>query len=186
MGMLANPGGAACTFTFGGGITEFKPKSWASFDGTAPDLLGPIAYRSDGKRVYAIPAQGIEMMGFDITGPNRVSLANLEGCALVRVASVTSSAPGGSAAAARGTPTATASVGAAVVDGAAFRCPNGSHFFVSLCQGPSAEAMCKLTDPTARLDLGAMVSRAAIAAKVQGCEAGGIRYGAGDKAVFVK
>ena len=145
-------------------------------------------------------------MGFEVVQQHRAVSVNLEGCALVRVGGATPTAQGGStnrvpgptsadapqasargyAATARGTPTATASVGAALVDGAAFRCPNGSHFFVSLCQGPSAEAMCKLSDPTVRLDMGALMSRAAIAAKVQGCEAGGIRYGADDKPIFVK
>ena len=58
MGMLANPGGAACQFTFGEGIIEFKSKTWASIDGHGDDSLGPIAYRADGKRLFALPAKG--------------------------------------------------------------------------------------------------------------------------------
>jgi hypothetical protein len=86
MGMLSNPGGAACQFTFGDGIVEFKSKTWASIDGFGDDLLGPIAYRSDGKRLYALPAKGIEIMGFDVVNPNRIEVFNLAGCALIRVA----------------------------------------------------------------------------------------------------
>ena len=51
---------AACQFTFGEGIIEFKSKTWASIDGHGDDLLGPIAYRADGKRLFALPAKGIE------------------------------------------------------------------------------------------------------------------------------
>ena len=203
MGMLANPGGAACQMVFGSGIIEFKSKSWASIDGHGDDSLGPIVYRGDGKRVWAIPDKGIQMMGFEIQQQRAVSV-NMEGCTLVRVGGATPTALGGSTnrvpgpssadapqAPARGYAaaaprTTTASVGAAVVDGAAFRCPNGAHHFVSLCQGSSADASCKLSDPTVRLDFGTLMSRAAIAAKVQGCEAGGIRYGADDKPIFVK
>ena len=203
MGMLANPGGAACQMVFGSGVIEFKSRSWASIDGAGNDSLGPIVYRGSGKGVWAIPDKGIEMMGFEIQQQRAVSL-NMEGCTLVRVGSATPTAQGGSTnrlpgpssadapkAPARGYAaaaprTATASVGAALVDGAAFRCPNGAHFLVSLCQGSSADASCKLSDPTVRLDFGTLMSRAAIAAKVQGCEAGGIRYGADDKPIFVK
>ena len=85
MGMLANPGGAACQFTFGDGIIEFKSKTWASIDGHGDDSLGPIAYRADGKRLFALPAKGIEIMGFDVVSPNRIEVFNLAGCALTRV-----------------------------------------------------------------------------------------------------
>ena len=89
MGMLANPGGAACQFTFGEGIVEFKSKTWASIDGYGDDSLGAIAYRADGKRLFALPAKGIEIMGFDVVNPNRVEVFNLAGCALTRVTAAT-------------------------------------------------------------------------------------------------
>ena len=89
MGMLANPGGAACQFTFGDGIVEFKSKTWASIDGYGDDSLGPIAYRADGKRLFALPAKGIEIMGFDVVNPNRIEVFNLAGCALNRVTGTT-------------------------------------------------------------------------------------------------
>lgn len=95
MGMLSNPGGAACEVTFGSGITEFKPKSWSSIDGYGDDSLGPIAYRADGKRLFALPAKGIEIMGFDVVSPNRIEVFNLPGCALIRVAGTTTTTPGG-------------------------------------------------------------------------------------------
>jgi hypothetical protein len=75
----------------------------------------------------------------------------------------------------------------AVVDGAAFRCGDGSLLHVSLCQGSANDVSCKLTAlhlPT--MDVGKMVRRADIAARVNGCEAGGIRYGADGRPIFVR
>ena len=95
MGMLANPGGAACQFMFGEGIVEFKSKTWASIDGFGDDSLGPIAYRSDGKRLFALPAKGIEIMGFDVVNPNRIEVFNLAGCALNRVTGATTTTQSG-------------------------------------------------------------------------------------------
>lgn len=89
MGMLANPGRVSCQMMFGGGITEFKSKSWASIDGSGDDSLGPIAYRAEGNRVFALPAKGVALMGFDPVHPNRVVVVNFESCALVRVAGTT-------------------------------------------------------------------------------------------------
>ena len=94
MGMLANPGAAACQFTFGDGIVEFKSKTWASIDGFGDDSLGPIAYRADGKRLFALPAKGIEIMGFDVVNPNRVEVFNLAGCVLTRVTGTTTTTQG--------------------------------------------------------------------------------------------
>jgi len=95
MGMLANPGAAACQFTFGDGIIEFKSKTWASIDGYGDDSLGPIAYRADGKRLFALPAKGIEIMGFDVVNPNRIEVFNLAGCALTRVTGTTTTTQSG-------------------------------------------------------------------------------------------
>jgi hypothetical protein len=95
MGMLSNPGGAACQFTFGDGIVEFKSKTWASIDGHGDDSLGPIAYRADGKRLFALPAKGIEIMGFNVVSPNRIEVFNLAGCALTRVTGTTTTTQSG-------------------------------------------------------------------------------------------
>jgi hypothetical protein len=175
MGMLASPGRAACQFTFGGGIVEFKPRSWASIDGTGDDSLGPIAYRADGKRLFALPAKGIEIMGFDVVSPNRVEVFNLADCALVRVAGTTSAAPGGPSnraplpsgagapmPAGREKPLTVQAAGA-VIDGAAFRCTDGSLLHVSLCQGDANDAVCKLTGlHLSGLQMGKLVRRADI------------------------
>ena len=202
MGMLANPGRAACQFTFGGGIIEFKPKSWASIDGYGDDSLGPIAYRADGKRVFALPAKGVEMMGFELAHPNRVVVVNIEGCALVRVAGTTTTTQSGlanrapltsgasvplpAAGAAPKSSTALQAAGA-VVDGAAFRCGDGSLLHVSLCQGNANDATCKLTElHLPGLQMGKPARRAEIAVRVNGCQAGGIAYGADNKPVFVR
>ena len=50
MGMLSNPGGAACQFTFGDGIIEFKSKTWASIDAHAMtrSARSPIAPTASG------------------------------------------------------------------------------------------------------------------------------------------
>ncbi len=77
----------------------------------------------------------------------------------------------------------------AVFDGAAFQCADGSLLHVSLCQGASADSTCKLTElhkPPHGLQMGTSTRRADIAARVKGCEAGGIRYGADHKAIFVR
>ena len=66
MGMLSNPGGAMCEVVFGGGIIEFKPGSWASNDSAGDDSLGPIQYRMQEKQVFALPDQGLPLLGFDI------------------------------------------------------------------------------------------------------------------------
>ena len=187
MGMLANPGGAACQFTFGGGITEFKAKSWASIDGHGDDSLGPIVYRGDARRVWALPAKGVELMGFDLADPNRAVSLNLGGCTLVRAAAAATTAALPQPGTATPTRPAAPAAAGAVVDGAAFRCGDGSLLHVSLCQGASPDAVCKLSElHLPGLQMGKLVRRVEIAARVKACEAGGIRYGADDKPVFTR
>ncbi len=102
-------------------------------------------------------------------------------------AAANSSAP--SAAALPQMASAAPSVVGAVADGAAFQCADGSLLHVSLCQGASADSTCKLTElhkPPHGLQMGTSTRRADIAARVKGCEAGGIRYGADQKAIFVR
>lgn len=77
-------------------------------------------------------------------------------------------------------------VAGVVDDGAAFRCGDGSLLHVSLCKGNADDATCKLTElQLPGLQLGKPARRVDIAARVKGCEAGGIRYTADDKPVFV-
>jgi hypothetical protein len=85
MGMLNNPGRAMCEGLFGSGITEFKPASWSSIDSHGDDSLGPIQYRGDAKRVWAVPEhKGFYFLGFEVISPNRVTLIGVEDCPLVR------------------------------------------------------------------------------------------------------
>ena len=85
MGMLANPGGAGCEMVFGSSITEFKPKSWAVISGHGADSLGPIVYRGQGTRVWAIPDSKVfAPLGFELSAPHRAVSVNLEGCVLTR------------------------------------------------------------------------------------------------------
>ena len=204
MGMLANPGGAACQFTFGAGIIEFKPKSWASIDGHGDDSLGPIAYRADGKRVFALPAKGIELMGFDVAPPSRVVVVTPSGCALVRVAGTTTttqSRPSSRALLASIRHRAAGRRrGAEVLDSRAGRWHRVRRGGLSMrrwqpaarestAQGNADDATCTLNElhlPGLQITGHELARRADIAARVKGCEAGGIRYGANDKPVFVR
>jgi tetratricopeptide (TPR) repeat protein len=85
MGMLSNPGAAMCEVVFGGGVVEFKPASWASNDSAGDDSLGPIQYRTQDKQVFALPDQGLPLLGFDIVDRSTIREFRLENCVLVRV-----------------------------------------------------------------------------------------------------
>ena len=202
MGMLNNPGGAMCEMLFGSGITEFKPKTWSSIDSYGDDSLGPIQYRGDGTVVWAVPeSKMFHFFGFEFASPDRVTLVGFEGCTMVRASAAAANATTapGNARAAAASPASTsrsstalqtagaAGAAGAVVDGAAFRCGDGSLLHVSFCQGNADDATCKLAElHKPGLQIGTLVRRADIAARVKGCEAGGIRYGADDKPVFVR
>jgi len=85
LGMLANPGGAMCEVLFGAGITEFQPGSWASIDGAGDDSLGPIQYRTEDNRAFALPDRGIPLLGFEIVDGNRIREFRMPDCVLERV-----------------------------------------------------------------------------------------------------
>lgn len=93
MGMLSNPGGAMCEVVFGGGTTEFKPGSWASNDSAGDDSLGPIQYRMQDKQVFALPDQGVPLLGFDIVDKSTIREFRLPDCALVRVGAQPTATP---------------------------------------------------------------------------------------------
>jgi hypothetical protein len=55
-----------------------------------------------------------------------------------------------------------------------------------MCQSANNDT-CKLTElHLPGVQVGSLVRRAEIAARVSGCEAGGIRYGADDKPIFMR
>lgn len=85
MGMLSNPGAAMCEVVFGGGTTEFKPGSWAASDSSGDDPLGPIQYRMQDRQVFALPDQGVPLLGFDIVDKGTIREFRLPDCTLVRV-----------------------------------------------------------------------------------------------------
>ncbi len=93
MGMLANPGGAVCEVVFGGGTTEFKPGSWAASDSSGDDSLGRIQYRIQDRQVFALPDQGVPLLGFDIVDEGTVREFRLADCTLVRVGAQPAVAP---------------------------------------------------------------------------------------------
>jgi tetratricopeptide (TPR) repeat protein len=111
MGMLSDPGSAMCEVVFGGGIIEFKPGSWASNDSAGDDSLGPIQYRMQDKQVFALPDQGIPLLGFEIVDRDQVREVRLPDCALVRVGAQPVAAPATQAA--ERTPGAGTSIGPA-------------------------------------------------------------------------
>jgi hypothetical protein len=188
MGMLADleSGKTGCDVSFGRGIT-FAPTTYSS-GGVAGMAGGPVAYRSRNKQVIvAIPGDSRAVpMPFEVSGPNRIVWGGT--CALVRVGAPAADAAANATTAPGNPRTAPASGGlGAVVDGAAFRCADGSLLHVSFCQGDAPEANCKLAElHLPGLQMGKMARRTDIAARVKGCEAGGIRYGADDKPVFVR
>jgi len=93
MGMLSNPGGAMCEVVFGGGVIEFKPGSWASNDSAGDDSLGPIQYRTQDKKVFALPDQGLPLLGFEIVDKSTIREFRLQDCVLVRVGTQPTAAP---------------------------------------------------------------------------------------------
>ena len=82
-----------CEVLFGGGTTEFKPGSWASNDSAGDDSLGPIRYRMQDRQVFALPDQGLPLLGFDIVDANTIREFRLPGCALERVGAPPTAAP---------------------------------------------------------------------------------------------
>lgn len=184
-----------CAASYRGDLS-FTPSTYAySVRGSAGSAGGPIAYRAtligDKPAIAAIPGDSRQvMMVFASASPDRIVAE--DGCTLVRVGS-----PAANAAAGAATVPGSARTGAAsssvppaagvVVDGAAFRCGDGSLLHVSRCQGNADDASCQLTElHRPGLQMGKPARRADIAARVNGCEAGGIRYGADDKPVFVR
>lgn len=203
----------ACEMVFGDGIWDFRPKALYGIDaGIGESKLTDVDYRGNEGMIGVIPKSG-KLFVFKIVGPDRVqeltsTRIGADPCTFVRVGAPAANAAAGAATvpgnaragtasssvpvAAGATPkssTALQVAGAAgvVVDGAAFRCGDGSLLHVSLCQGNADDATCKLTElHRPGLQMGKPARRADIAARVNGCEAGGIRYGADDKPVFVR
>ena len=93
MEMLSNPGAAMCEVVFGGGTTQFEPGSWAANDSAGDDSLGPIQYRTKDKQVFALPDQGLPLLGFDIVDESTIREFRLPDCVLVRVGAQPTAAP---------------------------------------------------------------------------------------------
>jgi hypothetical protein len=186
----------ACEMVFGDGIWDFRPKALYGIDaGIGESKLTDVDYRGNEGVIGVIPKSG-KLFVFKIVGPDRVqeltsTRIGADPCNFVRVGTrtaITSSNAPPSAVAPGMAPSAkvaAAGSAGAVVDGAAFRCRDGSLLHVTWCQGTSADAMCTLTE-LQKPGTGTRTARSAIAARVQGCEAGGIRYGADNKPVFVR
>jgi hypothetical protein len=199
----------ACEMVFGDGIWDFRPKALYGIDaGIGETKLTDVDYRGNEGIIGVIPKSG-KLFVFKILGADRVqeltsTRIGADPCNFVRVGASTqatnasaagtrvasassSNAPPAAAVPGVTPPANVAAAGnaSAVVDGAAFRCRDGSLLLVTWCQGPSADAMCTLTELHKR-GTGAPTARSAIAARVQGCEAGGIRYGSDNKPIFVR
>ncbi len=203
--------GGVCEAVFGDGIWDFRPKAMYGIDhGIGETKLSDVDYRGNEGLIGVIPKMG-KLFVFKILGPDRMqevtsTRIGVEPCSFVRVGASaqaanasaagtraanapSSNAPSVAAAPGVASPAKVAAAGSAgaIVDGAAFRCRDGSLLHVSMCQGTSANATCNSTElHKPGLQIGTPTARSAIAARVQTCEAGGIRYGADDKPVFVR
>lgn len=198
----------ACEMVFGDGIWDFRPKALYGIDaGVGETMLTEVDYRGNEGLVGVIPKRG-KLFVFKVLGSDRVqeltsTRIGADPCTFVRIGSGArgASAPSASQAvnpspstlpvpgASPKSPTDLQAAGSAgiVVDGAAFRCGDGSLLHVSLCQGNTDDATCKLTElHLPGLQMGKSARRADIATRVKGCEAGGIRYGTDDKPVFMR
>jgi hypothetical protein len=199
----------ACEMAFGDGVWDFRPKALYGIDaGFGETKLTDVDYRGNEGIIGVIPKSG-KLFVFKILGADRVqeltsTRIGADACSFVRVgasahgasASVAGTraanasspnAPPAAAAPGVASPAKVAVAGnaGAVVDGAAFRCRDGSLLHVTWCKGASADAMCTLTE-LHKAGTGTQTARSAIAARVQGCEAGGIRYGSDNKPIFVR
>jgi hypothetical protein len=181
-----------CRAVFGDGIWDFRPQAlWGHDAGIGESKLFDADYRSGGGLIGVLPRQSEGLFVFEVKGPDRIeertsTRIGADACAFVRVR--TPAAAAATAAVPPGAGAATAPTGGGgIVDGAAFRCADGRLLHVSFCQGEGPDAQCKLSDlHLPGLQMGKQARRADIAARVAGCEAGGIRYGQDDKPVFVR
>ncbi len=115
IGMLANPAGAMCGVLFGEGTTtEFRAGSWAAIDGSGNDSLGPVQYRLDERRVYALPDRGVPLLGFEFIDNNRIREVRMPTCVLVRVGAASGATAAKAPAPARAGPAATAGTASAL------------------------------------------------------------------------
>ena len=155
--------GGVCEAVFGDGIWDFRPKAMYGIDhGIGETKLSDVDYRGNEGLIGVIPKMG-KLFVFKILGPDRMQEVYVYphwrralhvSSASVRAREGASprptSRPGGQSAAVAqrpGSPCRNRACGRwRVVDGAAFRCPEGSLLHVSMCQGGAAEATCKLTE----------------------------------------
>ena len=86
MGMLANPGGAACPVYVRRWHRRIQAEDLGQHrrrSAMTRSARSPIAPTASG--CSRCRAKGIEIMGFDVVSPNRIEVFNLAGCALTRV-----------------------------------------------------------------------------------------------------
>jgi hypothetical protein len=77
--------GGLCEVLFGGGVFEFRPNALFGMDQrTREQELDRVEYRGDSKHVVVVPKTTLNLMEFDVEGPNRVNWASQK-CVLVRV-----------------------------------------------------------------------------------------------------
>jgi hypothetical protein len=118
MGLLMDPSGLAamkCTLVFGeGSITEFQPGSWAVTDSAGTDSLGAVQYRTREGLVFALPAQGLQLLGFEIVDRNTIKESLMTpDCVLVRDGVASTATPVGTPAQGGGTTSTIEAAGAA-------------------------------------------------------------------------
>lgn len=160
--MLGMISGGLCSIMFNGDRIEFTPERWISTDSAGRDDLGPVSYRAVNGGVAVLPAQGVQIMMFEVLGPDRIRLVEgSDNCILDRVGPAQSAiAPGPSRAAtpgaqasnpapARAAQTAEARSVPVLTwddDRTGYQCPNGVQRLVVRCIGTNAGDGCQVQE----------------------------------------
>ena len=160
--MLGMISGGLCSIMFNGDRIEFTPDRWISTDSAGRDDFGAVSYRAVNGGVAVLPAQGVQMMMFEVLGPDRIRL--VEGgddCVLDRIGPAQSAiAAGPSRAATPGAQASNPAPARAAQTAAArsvpvltwdddrtgYQCPNGVQRLVLRCIGPNAGDGCQVQE----------------------------------------
>lgn len=161
--MLGLISGGVCSVMFNGNRIEFTPERWMSTDSAGRDnSLGPVTYRAVNGGVAVLPAEGIQMMMFEVLGPDRIRFVEgSDNCVLDRIGPAQSAlAPGSSRAAPPGAQTSNPAAARAAPTAAArsvpvltwdddrtgYQCPNGVERLVLRCVGLNAGDGCQVQE----------------------------------------
>jgi hypothetical protein len=156
LGMIS---GGVCGVMFNGDRIEFTADRWISTGASGRTDLGPVGYRALADGVAVLPAQGIQIMMFEVISPDQIRLAQGgDNCVLNRIGPAqAATAPGSTRAAtpdgqaSNPAPARTAQSAAARSvpvltwddDRTGYQCPNGVQMLVFRCIGPNPGDGCQ-------------------------------------------